>query len=1005
MTPATITHDDNLEFATEPVYEEAEKQLVAGENQNALPQQVKKRLRKLAESSQLSKKQVYRFMAWTELDLLRKDDERLDIRRLFEAYCEKGSRFWLDPSPWLKELDRVLELYAGKGPERQRVLSPFIDLLVECALNDINPTSFLQYIMHPRLGVDSDWRQWTERHLQPLTLIYGLLKKLREHPPFDRPVLGSGGNQLTRDVVLVKYGGKPLSFYSEVDLSNPVLGERYLHAWQDLNLDNAFTIFFMKANVLHFMYSFSGRISFQHLIAILEQMPRIEEGFRENFPSDWFDINVSAIPLSLYDYDIQRSISQRKDRGFKNTDFVRELRAYMKIIISLLQTSAGIYLCGFFAKRLTALKNPDIADTFASLVDVLHDNGGKHIYTWHVRQLLRKKREDRAAYIQYIVDNGGSDPEYPAPRDVFTDVDEVYYHEKDSEDVLGQLGITMEDIARSSNRNITSLDRREVTPGMILNGYMYRYPEKKEVIGAFIDEICAGEDRNWTPQRIEEIDSLGHALHYPILKRVIRGLGSLLFTGTKSRSFTGLYWKYSIESSKYFRDASVSFNLSSIDSSKYSSIDHKIRQQVRKQLDLKTFHQVWECLMENGTSIDGLIRHMNRMSSGLMEPIQKQQEEIIELTRDPDAIDEKLQKKISKKEKSLEVLQTQKAELDAVMDLFEQSPQEDMKFLLVLVVAGAKGKTGDEFTRELAGYMVRRYGSDPSIADRLFYLREDVPIELLTFEQAGWIINTVEALARHLNNDVNRILEKYSDREEEILEVTAPFLVTRSKRLDVDALDAAFRYMFSYNKMTGLLAQWQEIIEENNLQEKSRLDFSIFTSRTPLDAYFGDMGGICLSAHPEFSQQPGFINCRLVSHQDRAIVGMALLYLSPFTLHDYDPNSRGFWHAFAINPLSSLLNSLTKKNQLAIYLHFRTLFEKVAVQSGYPVVLSGLTTMGIVSNNDYLAGKIIALEKDWGAFETLHAVGLDVYYDESDFAHGLVIIDPVRKRGLHYENG
>ena len=1005
MTPDTTMQDDNLEFVTEMTYEYADAEPVQFANQQALPRQVKKRLRKLAESSRLSKKQAYGFMAWTELDLLRKEDEQLDMRTLFEAYCEKGSRFWLDPSPWLKELDHVLELYAGKGLERQRVLAPFVDLLIQCALNDINPTSFLQYIMHPRLTVDRDWRQWPDRHLHSLTLIYRLLKKLRERPPFDRAILGSGGNQLTRDVVLVKYGGKPLSMYSEIDLSDPIKQEEYLNAWQSLSLDNAFTIFFMKANILHFMYSFSGRISFQHLIAILEQMPRIEEGFRENFPSDWFDINVSAIPMSLYDYDIQRSISQRKDRGFKNTDFVRELRAYMKIIISLLQTSAGIYLCGYFAKRLTALKNPDIADRFASLVDVIQDNGGKHIYTWHVRQLLSRKSEDHAAYIHYIADNGGSDPGYPAPRDVFTDADEIYYNEKDSRDVLEQLGITLEDIALSSSRKVERLDRREITPGMILNGYMYRYPEKKEVIESIIDDICGGEDKNWTTERVEEIDSLGHALHYPIVKRVIRGLSSLLFTGAKSRSFTGLYQQYSIESSRYFRDAGVTFNLSSIDSSRYSSIDHKIRQQVRKQLDVKIFHQAWECLMESGNGIDGLIRHMNRLSSSLQEPVQKLQEEIIELTRDTDGIDEKLRKKIGKKEKSLEILQTQKAELDAVMDLFEQSPQEDTRFLLVLVMAGAKGKTGDQFTRELAGYMVQRYGSDPSMADRLFYLREDVPIELLTFEQAGWIINTVETLGQHLNNDVTRILDKYGDRNEEILEVISPFLITRTKRLDADAVDAAFKYMFSYNKLTGLLAQWQEIIEENNLQERSRSDFSIFTSRAPLDVYFGDMGGICLSALPEFSRQPGFINCRLVSHRERAIVGMAVLYFSPFMLHDYDTSSRGFWHAFAINPLSSLLNSLTRKNQLAIYLHFRILFEKVAVQSGYPVVLSGISTPGIVSNNDNLAGNIIALEKGWGAFETLHAGGLNVYYDEDDFSHGLVIIDPRRQRGLHYKNG
>ena len=82
---------------------------------------------------------------------------------------------------------------------------------------------------------------------------------------------------------------------------------------------------------------------------------------------------------------------------------------------------------------------------------------------------------------------------------------------------------------------------------------------------------------------------------------------------------------------------------------------------------------------------------------------------------------------------------------------------------------------------------------------------------------------------------------------------------------------------------------------------------------------------------------------------------------------------------------------------MTVYLHFRSLFEKVSRESGKPVTLSGISTWGIVSNSDNFARGIIALERKWGAVETMNARGLNVHYKENEFSHGLIIIDPERK--------
>ncbi len=985
--------DDNSEFIDNAVHDENLDETPPPEAYKNLYRKVKDKLPKEAALSQLSKKQVYLFMSWAELDLLRHKDEQLGIIKLYKVYCARGTKYWLDPSPWLRQLDRILELYTGKGPQRKEVLSPFVELLIDCGTHDINPTSFLQYIMEPRLSRDKDWRQWPKRHLAPLKIILHILKELRKSPPFDRPVLGSEGNRLTRDVVLVKYGGKPLSFYSENDLAREDMEKKYISAWRNLSLDNAFTIFFMKSNVLHFMYTFSGKISFQHLIAILQQMPQIEEGFRENFPSETFNINVSAIPLNLYDYDINKSILKRREKGFKNTDFTRELHAYMDIISSLLKTSAGIYLCGYFARKLTAFKNPDLADSMSRLIDVLTDNGGKHIYIWHTSKLLTMNVSEHDFYLNMISEAGGCDPLYPAAGDIFHEDLSEFLKPEDLISSLEELDITMEDIACSSQRSENSLNASLITPGMILNAYMDKFSNRAEFIEEIIDDVCNGEDGKWDDKKIHKIDSLGGPLHYPLLKRMIKGINAAFFFQSKSRSFSELFHLYDHNQGKYFHKGRVDFSLAVGDAEDFLSLDNRIQHQVRKQVDITRFQDLWTCLMSEEKNINSILPSINQMAMSYIKPVEKIESELIKLSRN-DGIDKKTAKKIKKKEKSLNVMKGQRKNLLNIMSLFENSGDNE-KLLILLLIGGAKSQTGDDFSRNGIGCCVNMFMNKASVSERIAFLKQDVPIEILTLDQAKWIMNTLDVLLNELTAEVDKILKKNEFRQNELLEIFRPYILTRSGDLNNEAFDAAFKSMTSYNKLTSLISKWQEILEKNHVSEKKRAHFTIMTSAEPLDAYYGDMGSICLSGYPELSKHESFINCRLISHKDRSIVGMAVLYYSSYSP---DKNySKGFWHAFAINPLPSLLGNLTFKNQMTVYLHFRSLFEKVSRESGKPVTLSGISTWGIVSNSDNFARGIIALERKWGAVETMNARGLNVHYKENEFSHGLIIIDPERK--------
>jgi hypothetical protein len=54
----------------------------------------------------------------------------------------------------------------------------------------------------------------------------------------------------------------------------------------------------------------------------------------------------------------------------------------------------------------------------------------------------------------------------------------------------------------------------------------------------------------------------------------------------------------------------------------------------------------------------------------------------------------------------------------------------------------------------------------------------------------------------------------------------------------------------------------------------------IYTSKTFIDSYYGDMGGICLSGLPQYILSPGFFVQRLLDNTEKQIIGMSILYLS-----------------------------------------------------------------------------------------------------------------------------
>ena len=322
-------------------------------------------------NAKVSKNAAMPFLGSVGLDLERRSP--VGLKELFTVWLERGNKYWLNPmdrSSGIGFLEEILFKYRGDA----QVLRPFIALLTQLARSGISPRSFAEYVILPRMRQDYNWRKWQENHLEALKIIAQLVTVAKNHPPFNQEHLGSGRTKLARDIVLVRYIGRPLAQYQTAQLRDEEKLTSYREAWQRISLKQPLSLYFMRNNALHFIYIMSGKIDLVQLIAIVEQLPEIERSITSAFPDSNISLkNIKSI--NLYDYDIEYAIQARKNSGFRSLDFAVEIKAYFNIVKTLLGKATGVYLCAYYATLLKRYKDPIIAETINNLVRLVDDRG------------------------------------------------------------------------------------------------------------------------------------------------------------------------------------------------------------------------------------------------------------------------------------------------------------------------------------------------------------------------------------------------------------------------------------------------------------------------------------------------------------------------------------------------------------------------------------------------------------------------------------------------------
>ncbi len=897
--------------------------------------------------------QASHFQAGVKLDERRPPSRQWGLRPWFSTWCKMARPGWLDPlgGTWgLMRLEDNLRKFQGE----QEALRPILANLFRVTREGVSPSAFLRYAVLARVGSDFDWRSWDRLHSTSITTLADLVIKLKGHRPFDHPLGGS--RKINPEVVLVKYTLRPLARLSQVQLENQKLLEAYVDAWQALALDHPMAVFFFRKNIFPFLYALSGRIDLIPLTEILKSLPTIEQAFRLRYPESSYGAKIQdrADQIFIYGIDVEAALEDRRNQGMSDLDLVQELRVYLRLLGRLLTRESAIFLAGFLAKVFQRFPGDTVGPRIERLLDLLGDREGLQIYEWHIHRLVALPDQQQEAYLETLQANGGLDPRYRIPQDIFQD--NVVSDLRGNQELETKLGLPR-------------LAKGPRSATQVVEDYITIHPELKAEYQEWKDDIFEAKDRSWGPKKFPNLDQAGKDFHKALLRSTIRGLGHY-DNGNKSLSWKNLWDQYGIANVSPSFEVRQTLTLTEAVPPKHSGDP-----EIRKTLKLEFLEQHWHRIQGPVQSPDAAAALLLRQSLELKEARSR----LLTEAQNPHLTDKERTKLNQQSRAVLKKFE----DLERVQEVFP-SLTPVQKWIVALVVGAHVLKKPEELTAVL----LAPYREQQEFRERFRFLQSDLRIEIINLDQLGWLINLWETVATLVRQDQSVQLALESDSSWQ--EVLKPYLITKKKILSMEALDAAVKTIAQISRLTGEQVRWQTLLEKSSQTTFRTRNLVISASKAPLDCYYGDMGGICLSSRPKMILNPGFHVLRLFDGELEQIVGEAVLFLNPKPIRSYDP-TKPIWFFFAINYLPSQTKGLGIRQQLKVYLGFRSVAQRISKLTGFPLAIPGYKTWGIVSNNGQFEDLIVNFERNQGAVPVTDAFGFNLYYDEYAYAEALVL--------------
>ena len=939
---------------------------VALKNRSTLTPRIKA-LRRLARESAVNIKQRTIFLSAAELDEMRKPAEQIGLAKLFEAWCLKGNENWLNPIAELKPVTDNLRNFGG----RARALRPIVFLLLQLARGGISPAEFVRYVVIPRMAFDHDWRRWRERHYWALNRIAEVLIEMRGKTPFAGRYLGEG--KTLTDIVLVKYVGKPLARFPAHVLEDEALMSKYQAGWRRLRLANPVFLLFLRTNVFPFLYRLSGRVDLIQLVPIVSYAAELERRFDRAFPQHDESTVSDIFSVSLYT-DFEDNMMARQKKGLTTFSLVREIKAYLRIIRTLIDSNAGIYLSGYFAALLRSVLDPDAAETLARALPRIRDTGGMHAYRWHARRLVALEPHEREQFLAEVDQHRGLHPLYPyrSPDRLF--VPPATEHEaRECRRLAEQLRLDLELNQRTRYRALRDAARGQNA-------------ERKPVIDGCVADILSGKDRRWSETQVKFYDSLGPALHELLLRATIPGIGCGYSRGAlKARSFAELFNRY--------RDA---LKLQGLEITHQASLPHRpLRDtgppqnaKLRERVRFTMLRHGAETLLETGSPppLQEFIRLLNRRGQELDDEVRELREQ-------------EINKGESGAGRKVHSLKAQRARIESVFTAWEEL-SEDEQFVTVIIVAARVAARGDELETFAVSQFLSRYSEWEAVAERLEYLRQDLAPERMTLRQLGYAINTLETMllaAREEWCGPNSVFPA----GENLNAATLAFTTLRRETTTPEAFELAARSLLALPQIETERATWRDLQDQLSGANPELKTLTFAASKSPTDAYFGEMGATSWAEEPELITRPGFQIVRIGDKGSGQLIGAAALHYARSGIPSLGITS--FFAAYGFTLIRECLSTWGRKQWMFAYFQFRWLLEQISLRTGLPIFLPGLGSPAIVSGAPELAELIVRYERWTGAAEAQDAAMPQAYYSPQAFQRGLLIIDPRNDRGFRAE--
>lgn len=907
-------------------------------------------IRKIARESLLPAGYRRRFRAAVELDEIRKPIEKLGLTKLFEECCRNGTKYWLDPVGEMKPLFETLENF--NGPNKS--VRPVIYLLLQLARARISPAAFVRYVVRPRMAFDRDWRKWRERNFWALESIANFLIEIKGKPPFHRATLGP--TRARTELVLVKYVGKPLSRFPAVVLDDEELREAYSDAWAALVLENPLFLTFLRSNVFPFLYRLSGKIDLIQLIAILHGAAEIEGDFAASFPPGAPEPDI--FQGGLYK-EFETGMMARQEKGLTVYDLVREVKAYLAIVGTLVRTNSGIYLAEYYAAILRRLMDPVAAENIARLVAAVRDTGGVYAYRWHGRVVAGLSHEAQLKFIAEVTGNDGLHPQYPypIPARIFPDVEEDREREAASASA-GTLGLPAPEAgARFPFR-------------MIRDKVIERKPGIRGVLRAFENEITTGKDRLWRHDRIRAFDRVGDSLHEVMLRSVMPGIGRAGGSpGLVAPNLVELLSRYGAVSGQAGLPVAHEFTMVR---DEREIGEPRVEKRVREKYDPLVVAAVWKAVEGATGRRDDFIAILNERARTLDQTA---------TSADP-AVAEPAKRR--------------RAELEQIFGAWPDFTEFE-KTVVASCIAARTGKPGEPIGENAIRRVFARYVDHDAVAARWKYLSIDVVPDVITIEQLDFFVNTIDAVVDRMLDEFRRVA-----CSSECLEIATRYSLMPRAQFSVEALESAVMRVFRYSSVVSELSRRRELVESaGGPGSPEVVSYRLSASNTFLDAYYGHMGAGRLAAFPDAVLRAGFYTIRFTDLDSARIFGSAVLVYNPQDAASL--GVKGFFTVFGINPLRSTVRGWSRRRLLFFYLQIRRLLEDVAKRSGKPIVIPGASTPIIVSAAEMFSAVVLGYERKHAPRETPDAVGFHPMYDPKALAPGIVIIDPKRPETFRAE--